>query len=90
MIIDKRSVRHSFYVDWVKRFRKSDRNLDEIPFGLLITGDEETGGDQGVGHVLPRIRTDFCIALDGGNPDKIVIGVQTEIKPSILNMNILR
>ena len=44
-----------------------------IPFGILMTGDEETGGDLGAGFALSRIKTDFCIALDGGNPDKIVI-----------------
>ena len=45
----------------------------DIPFGILITGDEEIGGANGAQHVLASIRTDFCIALDGGSLEKIVI-----------------
>jgi succinyl-diaminopimelate desuccinylase len=43
------------------------------PLGILITGDEEAGGFSGAKHALQQIRADFCIALDGGSVDKIVI-----------------
>ncbi len=43
------------------------------PVGLLITSDEEIGGKQGAGKILPSIRTDFGIALDGGRPGSIVV-----------------
>jgi len=43
------------------------------PVGLLITGDEETGGIYGAKSALADIRTDFGIALDGGAVDKIVV-----------------
>ena len=41
--------------------------------GILITGDEEAGGFNGARHALQDIRADFCIALDGGSVDKIVV-----------------
>lgn len=44
-----------------------------VPFGLLITGDEEIGGANGAKKVLPLVKTRFCIALDGGQPEKIVV-----------------
>jgi len=45
---------------------------EDICFGLLLTGDEEVGGSNGVGTVGQNIETDFFIALDGGNPGLIV------------------
>ncbi|HHP7236219.1 MAG TPA: M20 family metallopeptidase [Desulfobacterales bacterium] len=44
-----------------------------VPFGLLITGDEEIGGANGAKKVLPLVKARFCIALDGGQPEKIVV-----------------
>lgn len=45
----------------------------EVPCGLLITGDEEIGGANGAKKVLPLVKSRFCIALDGGQPEKIVV-----------------
>ena len=53
--------------------RKQGRLTEDLPLGLLITGDEEGGGHKGAEEALKKIRTDFCIALDGGNVRKIVI-----------------
>jgi succinyl-diaminopimelate desuccinylase len=44
----------------------------EMSFGLLLTGDEEVGGRDGVGKVGQIIHPDFFIALDGGRPGLIV------------------
>jgi succinyl-diaminopimelate desuccinylase len=44
-----------------------------LPFGLLITSDEETGGFQGASRILPTLDTDFVILLDGGKPDEIIV-----------------
>lgn len=44
-----------------------------LPFGVLITGDEETGGFDGAASALKNVKTRFCIALDGGCPEKIVV-----------------
>lgn len=52
--------------------RKQGRGQGDLPFGILITGDEEAGGHKGAKEALKTIRTDFCIALDGGNLRKIV------------------
>ncbi len=56
---------------------QSDRRqgLDNraLPLGVLITGDEEIGGYNGARSTLGKIHCDFCIALDGGRVDKIVV-----------------
>jgi succinyl-diaminopimelate desuccinylase len=44
-----------------------------FPFGVLITGDEEVGGYNGARSALGGIHSDFCIALDGGRVDMIVV-----------------
>lgn len=49
------------------------KSMIDLPFGLLITGDEEVGGKNGAGQALTQCRTDFCLALDGGDPSQIVI-----------------
>ncbi|MFW6055099.1 MAG: M20 family metallopeptidase, partial [Thermodesulfobacteriota bacterium] len=48
-------------------------SFEDLPFGLLITGDEEVGGTNGAGQALKHCRTDFCLALDVGGPRQIVI-----------------
>ena len=52
--------------------RKEGRTQKDLPLGILITGDEEAGGHKGAKEALKTVRTDFCIALDGGNVRKIV------------------
>jgi len=44
-----------------------------LPLGILMTGDEEIGGFNGARPSLARIDTDFCIALDGGAVDRMVV-----------------
>ena len=46
---------------------------NQLALGALITGDEESSGYDGARHALGRIACDFCIALDGGRVEKIVI-----------------
>lgn len=48
------------------------KTQDDMPFQLLFTGDEESGGYNGAHQVLPLLNTDFCIAIDGGNPQTII------------------
>lgn len=55
------------------RLRENGRDIADLPFGILITGDEEVGGRGGAKQALKEIRTEFCIALDGGTVDKIVV-----------------
>jgi len=43
-----------------------------MPFGILITGDEEVGGYNGAKLIFNQIKPDFCIALDGGIVTKVV------------------
>lgn len=44
----------------------------DLTFGILLTGDEEAGGENGAQRVLSKIRTDFCIALDGGSVNEVI------------------
>jgi len=57
----------------VQRLRGEGRSQDDLPFGILITGDEEIGGANGARKALKELKADFCIALDGGVVEKIVV-----------------
>lgn len=51
---------------------KNGKHQVDMPFGLLFTGDEETGGVNGAGCAVDQIDTDFFIVLDGGKPNRII------------------
>lgn len=74
-IDDKYAVALSLVLfrDHLERVRRDGGTQADLPFGLLITGDEEVGGANGAGPASESIDTDFFIALDGGAPDKIVV-----------------
>jgi succinyl-diaminopimelate desuccinylase len=57
----------------LRRLRARGRGPEDLPLGVLITGDEEIGGQHGAKSVLGSLKCDFCIALDGGAPEKIVV-----------------
>jgi succinyl-diaminopimelate desuccinylase len=57
----------------VERLGASGKGQRALPFGVLLTGDEEIGGADGAQKMLHEFKTDFCIALDGGNMQKIVV-----------------
>lgn len=57
----------------LQQLRRQGRGQKELPFGILITSDEEIGGFNGAKKTLVDIQTDFCIVLDGGNIEKIVV-----------------
>ncbi len=57
----------------LQRCRGRGGTQQDLPFGILITTDEEIGGVNGAKKVLPLVKTDFCIALDGGAVAKIVV-----------------
>jgi succinyl-diaminopimelate desuccinylase len=73
-IDDKYAVALSLvlFKEQLKKYRNQGGGQPDLPFGLLITGDEEIGGVNGAQKVLPLVKTDFCIALDGGSISKIV------------------
>ncbi len=56
----------------VNRRKESGKGIDALPFGILITSDEEVGGHDGAENVLADVKVDFCIALDGGTLNKVV------------------
>ncbi len=57
----------------IQSHRRQELDDDVLPLGVLITGDEEIGGYKGARSALGGINCDFCIALDGGSIDKIVV-----------------
>ena len=57
----------------LEKLRAKGRGVEQMPFGLLITGDEEIGGANGASKALDHVRTDFCLAIDGGDPQRIVV-----------------
>ncbi len=56
----------------IKRLEKAGKGTDSLPFGILITSDEEIGGGDGAAKVLDSTKVDFCVALDGGTVNKVV------------------
>jgi succinyl-diaminopimelate desuccinylase len=57
----------------LQRLRKHGKGQQDLSFGILVTGDEEIGGFNGARKILGKIQTDFCIVLDGGGIEKIVV-----------------
>lgn len=57
----------------LKHLKKLGKKQQDLPFGVLITGDEELGGFNGAKKVLQGLTTRFCIVLDGGSVEKIVV-----------------
>ena len=64
----------------LKQLRKNGKTQNDLPFGVLITADEEIGGANGARKALEKIKAEFCIALDGGSLKKIVIKEKGIIK----------
>ena len=60
------------FKNWLKRLRSQGRGLSHMPFGVLVTGDEEVGGANGVQPALKTLRAEFGLALDGGDLGNIV------------------
>lgn len=60
------------FKECLARFRDKGGDQGDLPFGLLITGDEEVGGKNGAKKALEEVKASFCIALDGGGLHKIV------------------
>jgi len=74
-IDDKYAVALSMVLvkEHIGRLRKTGTGPDDLPFGVLITGDEEIGGANGAKKTLAMVDAEFCIALDGGSIEKIVV-----------------
>lgn len=74
-IDDKYAVAMSLVLlkNHLERLRSQGKSQKDLPFGILLTGDEEIGGTNGAKKLLHHFKTDFCIALDGGGIEKIVV-----------------
>jgi succinyl-diaminopimelate desuccinylase len=58
---------------YLHQLHAKGQNQDDLPFGVVITADEEIGGINGAREALQQIKAEFCIALDGGSLKKIVV-----------------
>ncbi len=58
---------------YLEKLRKQGKDQADMPFGLLITSDEETGGRSGAAVALRTLRTEFGIALDGGDLNTVIV-----------------
>jgi succinyl-diaminopimelate desuccinylase len=57
----------------VQKLRARGKTQAELPFGILVSGDEEIGGHNGARAALSHLKAEFAIALDGGHLRKIVL-----------------
>jgi succinyl-diaminopimelate desuccinylase len=60
------------FKEHLARQRELGKGQEDLPFGILVTGDEEAGGKKGAKEALAEVKAEFCIALDGGGLKKIV------------------
>ena len=60
-------------VEQLQKLKTRGKTQADLPCGVLISGDEEIGGHDGAQAALAQLKTDFAIALDGGNLRKIVV-----------------
>ncbi len=68
----------------LKRLRIVNQGQEDLPFGILITSDEELSGD-GARKALAQVKTNFCIALDGGNVQNIVVKEKGILKLKLIS-----
>jgi succinyl-diaminopimelate desuccinylase len=68
----------------LKQLSENGKTQNDLPFGVLITADEEIGGANGARKALEKIKAEFCIALDGGSLQKIVIKEKGIIKLKLI------
>jgi len=68
----------------LKKLRKKGLDQNDLPFGILITADEEIGGANGARQALKQIKADFCIALDGGSLKKIIVKEKGIVKLKLI------
>ncbi|MFO7555018.1 MAG: M20/M25/M40 family metallo-hydrolase [Desulfobacterales bacterium] len=69
----------------MEKLQKQGKSQKDFPFGILITSDEEIGGFNGAKNTLGEVQTDFCIVLDGGSIDKIVVKEKGVAKVKLLS-----
>ena len=62
----------TLFENHLAQLTKAGLGQEAMPFGLLLTGDEEIGGSNGTAKAIDHFSTDFFITIDGGSPDLIV------------------
>ena len=70
--------------NYLQRLRKEDNDQSHLPFGVIITADEEIGGANGAQQALKEVKAEFCIALDGGSLKKIVVKEKGIVKLKLI------
>lgn len=68
----------------LQQLRRNGKDQRDLPFGVLITSDEEIGGANGACQALKEIKAEFCIALDGGSLKKIVVKEKGIVKLKLI------
>jgi succinyl-diaminopimelate desuccinylase len=66
------------------RLGKEGKDQSDLPFGVIITADEEIGGANGAQQALKEVKAEFCIALDGGSLKKIVVKEKGIVKLKLI------
>jgi succinyl-diaminopimelate desuccinylase len=85
-IDDKYAVALSLVLikNYLQQLQKNRKDQNDLPFAILITADEEIGGANGARQALKEIKAEFCIALDGGGLNKIVIKEKGIVKLKLI------
>jgi succinyl-diaminopimelate desuccinylase len=73
-----------FVKNYLQQLQREGKDQNDLPFGIIITADEEIGGANGAQKALKKIKAEFCIALDGGGLNKIVIKEKGIVKLKLI------
>ena len=73
-----------FVKNYLQQLQREGKDQNDLPFGIIITADEEIGGANGAQKTLKEIKAEFCIALDGGGLNKIVIKEKGIVKLKLI------
>jgi succinyl-diaminopimelate desuccinylase len=73
-----------FVKNYLQQLQKEGKDQNDLPFGIIITADEEIGGANGAQKALKEVNAEFCIALDGGSLNKIVIKEKGIVKLKLI------
>lgn len=57
----------------LRQLEEQGKTQEDMPIMLLITSDHEQGSKQSAQQVLPLLKPEFCILLDGGSPKSAIL-----------------
>jgi len=71
------------YIVMLRNLNNSGK-LHDLDIGVMLTGDEEIGGFNGVGEIIQNYKCNVCLLPDAGRPDEISIEAKGVLELEII------